>query len=122
MLDPIATYDPDITVFYGAHHADEKYFWAKTTNQSIICATDWGACEFILHVVKDTWRRHLKDTKTFYLHVTPLDLLKILAEHGGRIEHSDVITLLLILPTFWRCNPYVPDYINSIEDAQKKTL
>ena len=58
MLDPLAAYDPNITVFEGAHHADEQKWAANLTNQSIIRANERGFRKFILHVIEEmsTWR------------------------------------------------------------------
>ena len=72
MLAPLVTYNPSITVFEGAHSADQKKWSSKLINQSIIQVTKRGAHKFILHVVKDTWTFRLKNNKTFYSWVTPL--------------------------------------------------
>ena len=122
MLAPLAAYNPDITVFEVYHCAVEQKWSTKLTNQIIIQSTNYGVRRFILHIVKDTWTHRLKDIETFYLRITPLSLYKILAKHGRGLNRSDVIMLLLCLPYFWKINTCVLEYINTMEDVQKKAL
>ena len=122
MLAPLAAYNPDITVFEVYHCAVEQKWSTKLTNQIIIQSTNYGVRRFILHIVKDTWTCRLKDIETFYLRITPLSLHKILAKHGRGMNISDVIMLLLCLPYFWKINTCVLEYINTMEDVQKKAL
>ena len=122
MLSPITAYDPDITVFEGAHHAYKQKWLSKLTNQSIIRSTKKGGRELIIQVIKDTWTCRLKGAKTFYSCVTPLALLEILADRDGGLERSDAITLPLRLPSFWTSNTRVPEYTHTMEDAQKKAI
>ena len=65
ILDPLAAYNPNITLFEGAHCADIQKLAAKLINQSIIQATERGAHNSILYVVEDTWTQRCKNAETF---------------------------------------------------------
>ena len=80
------------------------------------------SCKFVLPIVEDTCTRRLKNAKAFYSRVAPLALLELLANHSGGLERADIISLILRLPYFWTRNTHILEYINAIEEAQKKLL
>ena len=56
------------------------------------------------------------------MHVTPREILQLLTKQSGGLERLDVVNLLAKIPTLWATDPRVPEYINTIKDAQRKVL
>ena len=81
-----------------------------------------GARNLILKAVEDNWAWELRSPDTYYAHVPPRDLLAHLTERSGGLERPDVVALLAQLPTLWAADPRVPEYINALEESQKKSV
>ena len=52
--------------------------------------------------------------------VSPLELLTHFAEEIRGLEVTDVVTLIGELPGYWTSDPHVPQFIMTMEEAQKK--
>ena len=50
----------------------------------------------------------------------PLTLLAHIADSIGGLEVTDVVALLLELPTYWAADPRVPQFVMRMEEAQRK--
>ena len=72
------------------------------------------ASKFILAVVEDMWVCCLRDSETFYLEVTPHQLLAHLTTIGGGTDTKNIISLHSVMSTWWADNPHVPEYINKM--------
>ena len=62
----------------------------------------------------------LKSEDTFYELVDLLTLLAHIAASIGGLEVTDVVALLLELPSYWSTDPRVPQFIMRMEEAQRK--
>ena len=61
----------------------------------------------------------LKSEDTFYELVDPLTILAHIAASIGGLEVTDVVALLLKLPSYWSTDPRVPQFI-WMEETQRR--
>ena len=52
--------------------------------------------------------------------VSPLELLAHFSKEIGGLEVTNVVTLICKLPRYWSSNPRIPQFIITMEEAQKK--
>ena len=62
----------------------------------------------------------MKNVTTYYSKVPPRYLTDHLAENRRGIENIDVVALQQAMKNWWREDPRMPEYVNRIEDVQKK--
>ena len=72
--------------------------------------------------MEDTWLLPLKEEATFYNKVPLRDFFARLKGGSGGIEATDIVSLLSATLGWWAKDPRVPEYINRLEDAQKKLV
>jgi hypothetical protein len=72
-------------------------------------------------MVEDTWLLPLKSPTTFYNKVSLQDMLQHLAASTAGLKAMDIISLLVDMHSWWEEDPRVPEYINRLEDAKKKS-
>lgn len=82
-------------------------------------AAECNAQHFIIAVVDDTWIHELKDSDT-YTEVTTQELLDYLQSVCGGLHALDVLTLQNEMQRYHLEAEGIPEYINSLEDAQKR--
>ena len=76
--------------------------------------------QFVLAVVADTWVRELRDPETLYTEVDPQDLLAHL-QAGCTGRHTlDLLALHNEMQRYHLEVEGIPEYINILEDAQRK--
>ena len=66
------------------------------------------------------WIRDLRNPKTFYSNVTALALLNHLRAHSGGLHAVDMVTLTLQMSRYYKGTPDVPEYIQMLQDDQRK--
>ena len=93
-----------------------------TRNQARKRAIERGTCDYLLALADETWLRPLKNEIIFYTKVTPIEMLAQLTTASGRLEHVDIIKLLFSFVHLWEQDPCVPEYLNTLKDAQKKSV
>jgi hypothetical protein len=122
MTVPLAAYDPAIAVdASNAIRARAERTWtAKRELQRLIRAVERNGRLFLLHVVEETWLLPLKSDTTFYNQVALRDILDHLASNMPGLEATDIISLSVEMQGWWQDDPRVPEYINKLEEAQKK--
>ena len=112
-------YDPLI----GQHTASWEQrkltsLWrSRLENQAQIAATKYGCRQLILHAFTEVVYITLKSEDTFYELVDPLTILAHIAASIGGLEVTDVVALLLELPSYWSADPRVPQFIMRMEEA-----
>ena len=74
---------------------------------------------FILSVVEDTWVRELRDAIKFYTDVEPFALITHLRQHATGRHAFDVLYLMEHMRQYHLEHEVIPEYINTLEDAQK---
>ena len=124
MLVALEAYDPSI----AANATDavraraERNWTARRELQRLIRAVERNGRLFLLSVVEDTWLLPLKSATTFYNQVSLRDMLDHLATTMAGLEATDIISLSVDMQSWWQDDPRVPEYINKLEEAQKKAL
>ena len=83
-------------------------------------AAEAGVKTFIETVVKDTWICDLRDPETFYSNVTALALLNHLRDRSGSLHALDMVSLSIQMNQYYEGTPIIPEYIQLLEDAQRK--
>lgn len=87
----------------------------------VTCETaEREAREFVLNVVEDTWVRELKDDSTFYAKVRAKKVLQHLQGTCTGLHALDVLALQNEMQQYHLEAEGIPEYINLLEDAQKK--
>jgi len=66
--------------------------------------------------------RELCSPYTYYTMVPPRSLLEHMENNSGGLERIDVVAFLAKIPTLWASEPHVLEFINAMEDAQKKAV
>jgi len=122
LLLPMAAYDPTIAsdATDAVRVKAEREWTAKADRQRLIRAAERHGRIFLTTVVEDTWLLSLKSPTTFYNKVSLHDMLQHLASSTAGLEATDIVTLLVDMQSWWEDDPRVPEYINKLEDAQKK--
>ena len=75
---------------------------------------------FIVHYVDDTWIRELRDSITGYALVPLCDIMDHLWKTCSGLHSIDVLALCTKMRTMHEDAGGIPEYINALEDAQKR--
>ena len=100
----------------------ERLWMAKIELQRLIKTVERSGCAFLVSVVEDTWLLPLKEESTFYNKVPLRDFFARLKGGSGGLEATNIVSLLSANLSWWADNPRVPEYVNRLEDAQKKSV
>ena len=76
---------------------------------------------FIISAVEDTWIRELQDPITGYSHQAPRGILEHLWASCSGLSHLDTLALRDSMRTMHVDVQGIPEYINALEDAQKRS-
>jgi len=98
----------------------ERVWIAKLERQHLICTVERQLCIFFATIIEDTWLLPLKDSATFFNKVQLRTYLDNIASSSGGLEATDIVHLHAAMHGWWAEDPRIPEYINRIEDAQKK--
>jgi hypothetical protein len=79
-----------------------------------------GAAKFLRDSVDEVWYNDLKDADTFYTKVSALDIMAFLDTNSGGLHAIDMISLRTNMHGYYTQADGIPQYINMLEDAQKK--
>ncbi len=97
----------------SAHHA-------KLDDYASFEAAERGAAKFLCKVVDEVWYNDLKDADTFYTKVTARKIIAFLDANSGGLHAIDMISLRTNMHNYYTQADGIPQYINMLEDAQKK--
>ena len=124
MIIPLVAYDPAIAADAtdAVRARAERNWTAKKELQRLIRAVERNGRLFLLSIVEETWLLPLKSATTFYNQVSLRDMLDHLATNMPGLEATDIVTLAVDMQSWWQDDPRVPEYINRLEEAQKKAL
>ncbi len=86
---------------------------ARLDNYASYEAVECGTSKFLRDSVKEVWYNDLKDADTFYKKVSALEIITFLDADSGGLHAVDV-------HTYYVQADGIPQYINMLEDAQKK--
>jgi hypothetical protein len=83
-------------------------------------AAERGSAKFLRDTVDEVWFNDLKDVDTFYTKVTALKIIAFLDTNSGGLHAVDMISLRTNMHQYYVQSDGIPQYINMLEDAQKK--
>jgi hypothetical protein len=83
-------------------------------------AAERGAAKFLRETVNKVWFNDLKDADTFYTKVSALKIISFLDANSGELHAIDMISLRTNMHQYYVQADGIPQYINMLEDAQKK--
>ena len=107
----------------NAVRAKAEHLWtAKIELQRLIKTVERSGCAFFVAIVEDTWLLPLKEKATFYKKVPLRDFFARLKGGSGGLEATDIVSLLSATLGRWADDPRVPEYVNHLEDAQRKSV
>ena len=105
---------PEINCAKGKHGARR--------NGRQLYKTAENACQsFIMVVVDETCYKELDDPDTFYTKVTALKLLDHLTEFCAGLHTVDAVDIPQIMKSLYKYLEGVPQFINAMEAAQRKS-
>ena len=124
MSAPLPTYNDSIAYdATNAVRAKAKRLWtAKMGLQTLIKTVERSGCAFLLAVIEDIWLLPLKEETTYYNKVPLRDFFSRLKIGSGGLLATDIVSLLSATLDWWAEDPRVPEYINKLEDAQRKSV
>ncbi len=74
----------------------------------------------LCEVVDEVWYNDLKDANTFYTKVTAREIIAFLNANSGGLHAINMISLRTNMHNYYTQADGIPQYINMLEDAQKK--
>ncbi len=83
-------------------------------------AVEHGAAKFLQETVDKVWFKDLKDADSFYTKVSALEIISFLDTNSGGLHAIDMISLRTNMHQYYIQADGIPQYINIMEDAQKK--
>jgi hypothetical protein len=98
----------------------ESAHQAKLDNYANFEATKGGAAKFLREVVNEVWYNNLKDADTFYMKVMAHEIIAFLDANSGGLHAINMIFLRTNMHNYYTQVDGIPQYINMLEDAQKK--
>jgi hypothetical protein len=104
------------------HVCAEAAHQAKLDNYASFKATEHGAAKLLCKVVDEVWYNDLKDADTFYTKVTAREIIAFLDANSGGLHAIDMISLCTNMHNYYTQADGIPQYINMLEDAQKKAM
>ena len=94
---------------------------ARQNDRQLYKTADNACRSFIMAVMDETWYKKLKDPDTFYTNVTALKLLDHLTEFCAGQHTMDAVDIPQIIKSLYRYLEGVPQFINAMEAAQRKS-
>ena len=124
MAIPLPAYDDSIASnATNAIRAKAERLWmAKIGLQTLIKTVKRNGHAFLIAVGKDTWLLPLKEETIFYNKVPLRDFFTRLKGGSGGLKDTDIVSLLLATLGWWAEDPGVPEYVNRLEEAQRKSI
>ena len=121
---PLQAYDDSIANnTNNAVRAKAERLWIpKIELQCLIKTVKRAGRAFLVADVGDTWFLPLKEESTFYNKVPLRDFFAFLKGGSGGLESTNIVSLLCTTLGRWADDPHVPEYVNHLEDAQKKSV
>ena len=121
--DRPAIYDENIAADAkaGVRAKAEAIHQAKLEDWKFFDCAQREVRNLIVHCVEDTWIRELRDPITGYAHVPPLDIMDHLWKTCSGLHSIDVLALRTKMLTMHEDAQGIPEYINALEDAQKRS-
>ncbi len=98
----------------------ESTHQAKLNDYASFEATEHGGAKFLREVVDEVWYNNLKDADTFYPKVTARKIISFLDTNSGGLHAIDMISLRTNMHNYYTQANGIPQYINMLEDAQKR--
>jgi hypothetical protein len=98
----------------------ESAHQAKLDDYASFKTAKHGAAKFLRKVVDEVWYNDLKDANTFYTKVTARKIITFLDANTGGLHAIDMISLCTNMHNYYTQVDGIPQYINMLEDAQKK--
>jgi hypothetical protein len=83
-------------------------------------AAERGVAKFLRKAVEEVWFNDLKDAETFYTKVTAWEIMSLLDANSGGLHAIDMIGLRTNMQLYYSQADGIPQFINMMEDAQKK--
>ena len=100
----------------------ERLWTAKIELQRLIKTVERAWRVFLVAVVEDTWLLPLKEEATFYNKVPLGNFFARLKSGSGGLKATYIISLLLDTLGWWAEDPRVPEYVNRLEEAHRKSV
>jgi hypothetical protein len=98
----------------------ESAHQAKLDNYTSFKAAERSAAKFLSKVIDEVWYNNLKDADTFYTKVTAHEIIAFLDTNSGGLHAIDMISIRTNMHNYYTQADGIPQYINMLEDAQKK--
>jgi hypothetical protein len=93
---------------------------AKLDNYASFEAAKHDAAKFLCKVVNEVWYNNLKDADTFYTKVTAREIIAFLDANSRGLHAINMISLRTNMHNYYTQADGIPQYINMLEDVQKK--
>jgi hypothetical protein len=79
-----------------------------------------GVAKFLHKAIEEVWYSNLKDAETFYTKVTAMDIMSLLDANSRGLHTIDMIGLRTNMQQYYSQADGIPQFVNMMEDAQKK--
>ena len=113
------TIDKDATRL-EINRAEDKHE-ARQNDRQLHKTADSACRSFIMAVVEEMWYKELEDPDTFYTKVMDLKRLNHLTEFCVGVHTVDAVDIPQIMKSLYKYSEGVPQFINAMEEAQRKS-
>ena len=113
------TIDKDVT--RTELHQSEGEHEAKRNDRALYKTVYMSCKNFIMEVVDKTWYKELEDPDTFYTNFTALKLFDHIIKFCSVLYTVDAVDIPQVMKTLFRDAKGIPQYINVMEAAQRKS-
>ncbi len=93
---------------------------ARLDNYASYEVAERGAAKFLQETINKVWFKDLKDANSFYTKVLAFEIISFLDANSGGLHAIDMISLRTNMHQYYIQADGIPQYINMLEDAQKK--
>ena len=83
-------------------------------------AAERATAKFLRDTVDEIWYRDLRDARSFYTNVTAMQLMNHLTANCGGLHPSELVNLPTDMMGYYAKAEGIPEYINMLEEAQRK--
>ena len=105
-----------------ARAKSERLWTEKIGLQTLIKTVERAGRALLIAAIEDTWLLPLKEETTFYNKVPLRDFFTLLKGGSGGLEATDIVSLLSATLGWWAEDTHVPEYVNRLEEAQRKSI
>ena len=94
----------------------------KLADQARRIAAEAGLCDFIHHVVDETWYKTLRDPDDFYTKITAMEFLNHFENNSTELTETEAVKIPIQMMSLYKECDSIPQYLQEMEKAQRRSV